>query len=238
VKDDVASLGSILGIWAHPDDEAYLMGGVMALAADAGQRVACVTATLGDAGDTADAERWPQHELRAIRRAELVAAMDILGVQDHECLDLDDGTLASLDATPHVTRLSATIDRIRPDSVITFGPDGMTGHPDHQAVCAWTGAAVARSGHGARLLHATKTLAWADEFADVNGEVFPPGLPPVAEPIWSLTLDDATLGRKVRALEAHGSQTTGIIAGLGRERYSEWVRLEAFQGAVDPGSPI
>jgi LmbE family N-acetylglucosaminyl deacetylase len=236
MDDDVADLGSILGIWAHPDDEAYLMGGVMALAADAGQRVACVTATLGDAGETADAQRWPRRELRGIRRAELAAAMDILGVRDHECLDLDDGTLADLDGAAHAARLRATIDRVRPDSVITFGPDGMTGHPDHQAVSAWTGAALARSGHAARLLHATKTVSWADEFADVNEEVFPPGLPPVAEPIWSLACDDATLERKVRALEAHGSQTTGIIAALGRERYSEWVRLEAFQAAVVPAS--
>ncbi len=236
MNDGVASLGSILGIWAHPDDETYLMGGVMALAADAGQRVACVTATLGDAGETADAGRWPQRELRAIRRAEIAAAMDILGVEEHECLDLDDGTLADLDGAAHAARLSATIDRIRPDSVVTFGPDGMTGHPDHQTVCAWAGEALARSGHTARLLHATKTVAWAHEFADVNEEVFPPGLPPVAEPSWSLALDDATLGRKVRALEAHGSQTTGIIAALGRERYHEWVRLEAFQAAAAPAS--
>ena len=236
MNDEVESLGSILGVWAHPDDEAYLMAGVMALAADAGQRVACVTATLGDAGETADAERWPQHELRAIRRKELAGAMEILGVREHECLDLDDGTLADLDGTAQVARLSDTIDRLRPDSVITFGPDGMTGHPDHQAVCAWTGEALARSGHTARLLQATKTAAWADEFGDVNGEIFPPGLPPVAEPTWSRTLDDATLERKVRALEAHGSQTTGIIAALGRERYREWVRLEAFQESDVPTS--
>src|SRR3712207_8836986 len=39
----VAELGTVLGIWAHPDDEAYLSGGLMALARDGGSRVACVT---------------------------------------------------------------------------------------------------------------------------------------------------------------------------------------------------
>ena len=44
---DVSALGTVLGIWAHPDDEVYLSGGLMAMARDRGQRVVCVTATLG-----------------------------------------------------------------------------------------------------------------------------------------------------------------------------------------------
>ena len=54
--DLVADLGTVLGIWAHPDDEAYLSGGLMSIAArDHGNRVACVTATRGELG-TADPE--------------------------------------------------------------------------------------------------------------------------------------------------------------------------------------
>ena len=48
--ENVAELGTILGIWAHPDDEAYLSAGLMALARDNGQRVVCVTATRGELG--------------------------------------------------------------------------------------------------------------------------------------------------------------------------------------------
>ncbi|HEX3261549.1 MAG TPA: PIG-L family deacetylase, partial [Pseudonocardia sp.] len=47
---DAARLGTVLGIWAHPDDEAFLSAGLMAAARDAGQRVVCVTATLGEHG--------------------------------------------------------------------------------------------------------------------------------------------------------------------------------------------
>ena len=65
---DVAELGTILGIWAHPDDEAYLSGGLMALARDAGPRVVCVTATRGELG-TPDPATWPPDRLAAERTA-------------------------------------------------------------------------------------------------------------------------------------------------------------------------
>ena len=67
--DDVASLGTILGVWAHPDDEAYLCGGLYALARDAGARVICVTATRGELGG--DPSAWPPERLAAQRTAEL-----------------------------------------------------------------------------------------------------------------------------------------------------------------------
>jgi LmbE family N-acetylglucosaminyl deacetylase len=67
--DDIRELGTILSVWAHPDDEAYLCGGIMAMATAAGSRVVCVTATRGELGVT-DAERWPPDRLPAIREAE------------------------------------------------------------------------------------------------------------------------------------------------------------------------
>jgi LmbE family N-acetylglucosaminyl deacetylase len=57
VAEVVAGLGTIVGVWAHPDDEAYLSGGLMAAAGDAGSRVVCVTATRGERG-TPDPEAW------------------------------------------------------------------------------------------------------------------------------------------------------------------------------------
>lgn len=228
---DVASLGTILGIWAHPDDEAYLMGGLMALAADAGQHVACVTATLGDAGETADEARWPLAELSRVRRLELDTALDILGVTDHDNLGLEDGTLPDVDPSGPVELLAAAIERVSPDTVITFGPDGMTGHPDHMTTSAWTTQALELANGDATLLWATKTPDWAAAFPTINRDVFPDTPPPFAPAVRvvTLSLDDATLERKVRALEAHASQTTGLIATLGRERYAEWVRDEFFE---------
>lgn len=235
---DVADLGTILGIWAHPDDEAYLMGGLMAAATSAGQRVVCVTATLGDAGETADPSRWPRHELSTIRPAELQRSMEILGVQEHEHLGLPDGDLASLDPTEPIERLTDILHAVKPQTVITFGPDGMTGHPDHTAVSVWVARTLARTPRPPRLLHATKSSTWVARFPDLNSQVFP-DLPPPEIPdelaIW-FPFDDEVVDRKVRALEAHASQTTGLIAAVGRERYAEWVRDEYFAPVPRPTS--
>ena len=78
-SDDVAELGTVLGVWAHPDDEAYLSAGLMALARDNGQRVVCVTATRGELG-TPDPAAWPPDRLAAERTRELACSLAILGV--------------------------------------------------------------------------------------------------------------------------------------------------------------
>jgi LmbE family N-acetylglucosaminyl deacetylase len=66
-------------------------------------------------------------------------------------------------------RLSAMITEIRPDTVLTFGPDGTTGHPDHQAVSAWTSAAFRQAAPaGAQLLHSATSDRWAARWVEVN----------------------------------------------------------------------
>src|SRR5688572_31517072 len=92
----VAGLGTILGIWAHPDDEAYLSGGLMALARDNGQRVACVTATRGERG-TPDPVAWPPDRLATERTRELAWSLEILGVHEHHWLGYRDGECAGAD---------------------------------------------------------------------------------------------------------------------------------------------
>src|SRR3712207_9387975 len=79
----VAELGTVLGIWAHPDDEAYLSGGLMALARDGGSRVVCVTATRGEQG-TPDPEEGPPQRLAGERTRELACCLPVLGVSDRQ----------------------------------------------------------------------------------------------------------------------------------------------------------
>ena len=179
---------------------------------------------------TADESRWPRAELSRVRRLELDTALGILGITDPDNLGLEDGTLPDVDPPGPVELLAAAIERVSPDTVITFGPDGMTGHPDHMTTSAWTSQALALADTDATLLWATKTPDWAATVPTINREVFPDTPPPSAPAsrVLTLTLDDATLERKVRALEAHASQTTGIITAFGRERYAEWVCDEFF----------
>ena len=73
------TLGTILSVWAHPDDETYLAAGVMAAARDNGQRVVCVAAPAGEHG-TDDPQVWPPARLGPVRRWEAAAAMAVIGV--------------------------------------------------------------------------------------------------------------------------------------------------------------
>lgn len=233
---DVSRLGDILGIWAHPDDEVYLSGGLMALARDHGQRVTCVTATLGELG-TPDPQRWPPARLARARRAELRASLAVLGVTEHHVLDLPDGRCADQPFDPVVDRLVAIIDAVRPDTIVTFGPDGFTGHGDHQTVSAWTTAAHARAATGARLLYAATTARFIDRWQHVYEQldVFlteeMPVLTPPDDLALHLELDDELADRKLVALRAQATQTAAVVAILGEETMRDWCAVESFLDA-------
>ena len=226
-------LGTVLGVWAHPDDEAYLSGGLMALAADAGSRVVCVTATRGERG-TPDPVRWPPDRLAAERTTELARCLDVLGVREHHWLGYRDGACAAVPAEAAIARLCELIGDVRPDTVLTFGPHGNTGHPDHRTVSAWTTAAFDRAARpGARLLHTAVTDRWARRWTAVNERlgVFQDGYPVTAAEsavAIDLVLGPDQVARKVRALRAPATQTAALIEMMGAGEYAAWVAEEAF----------
>ena len=230
----MAVQGTILGVWAHPDDEAYLSAGVMAMAVHAGSRVACVTATRGEQGSP-DEQLWPTATLADVREAELEASLGILGVDEHEWLGYPDGGCAEVPPAGAVERIADAIRRVEPDTVLTFGPDGMTGHPDHRTVSAWTTRAFAQAASpGARLLYATKTAAWADRFSQVVEPlgVFDgsgPPCTPEAELAIALRLDQPYLDLKLAALRAQASQVMGLSEAMGDVTYRDWVADEWFR---------
>lgn len=240
---DVADLGTIVGIWAHPDDEAYLSGGLMALARDNGQRVVCVTATRGELG-TPDPAAWPPDRLAAKRTRELASCLAVLGVGEHHWLGYGDGECAGVDPDAAAARLGDLIGDVRPDTVLTFGPDGITGHLDHCTVSAWAGAAFDRAAPpGARLLHAATPEPRAARWGELNTRlgVYLPGYPIVTPPAGlavDVVLDPATADRKVRALAAQATQTAGLIGMLGVDRYTAWVGEESYvEAARNPAAP-
>ena len=159
---------------------------------------------------------------------------------EHHLLGITDGTCA---AAPH-ERWSATspaiIDAVQPDTIVTFGPDGMTGHEDHQTVSAWATAARAAPRPDARLLYATTT----EEFVDVGAVTGPRSTcssptgcrcaPRVARSRSSCGSTPRPVDRKIVALRAQASQTTGLIEALGEERVREWWSTETF---VEPTPP-
>jgi LmbE family N-acetylglucosaminyl deacetylase len=226
MNDELTRLGTVLMVWAHPDDETYLAGGLSAALAEAGRPVVCVTATRGEAGGTAAG-------LAEIRTSELEAALKLLAVDAHHWLDYPDGGCGGVDADEAAARIRAVVDDAQPDTVITFGPDGFTGHPDHQTVSRWVDLALA--GSQARLLHAVRREQAVDPSLDEDYGVFELGRPrlcPDEEIDVLLVLDEPLLDRKVAALALQESQTAGLIAAVGLARFRAWVAAEAFAAPV------
>jgi LmbE family N-acetylglucosaminyl deacetylase len=232
-QDRVEELGTILSIWAHPDDETFLAGGIMAAAAARGQRVVCVCATAGERG-TDDPARWPPERLGRIRRFEAAAAMAVLGVAEHHFLDLADGGLAVLDPGAPVERLATMLAEVQPDTILTFGPDGATFHPDHQAVSGWAGTAWQLAGRPGRLLHAATTEEFLAEFGKDYDEwgVYMTDERPVGVPASALAvrvqLDAQLLDQKIAALCAMHTQTAPSLALLGADRFRVLNQQECY----------
>ncbi|MGH9135079.1 MAG: PIG-L deacetylase family protein [Ilumatobacteraceae bacterium] len=245
---DTRRLGTVLSVWAHPDDETYLAGGLMAACAAAGQRVVCVSATAGEQG-TPDPVAWPPERLARLRRWETAAAMAVLGVDDHRFLGFGDGTLATIETQVGVGAIADLIVDIRPDTIVTFGPDGMTFHPDHIAIGAWTTQAWESAGRPGRLLYATTThthlatfRATYEEWGIYMTEERPAGCS-TAELAVEHVLHGELLDQKLAALAAMASQTAGAIATLGPDTWQGMNRDECFVDAavarstVSPAAP-
>lgn len=229
---DVSELGTILGVWAHPDDEAYLSGGLMAEARSGGQRVFVLTATRGERG-TPDPVAWPPDRLANRRELELDRSLAALGVTEHAILGHSDGGCADVPLEIGAAQVAGTIDAIEPDTILTFGPDGYTGHSDHRTMSAWVDVAVDWTASRARVLHATATRPFLDEFAELHRDfdVFFAGQPSVTDPS-DLTIDlhmqGHLLDRKLAALLAQRSQTEALIERMGMGRFRRWVSSERF----------
>ncbi len=115
--------------------------------------------------------------------------------------------------------------------MLTFAPDGQTGHPDHIAVHHWTADAVRETAIGT--LHVVaNTQEWMDEFLSgmlEQGVLM--GDPPAT---WTaplsidLLLSDEVLARKLTALAAQASQTEALRAAVGDDLYRRLIGTERF----------
>lgn len=232
---DVRDLGTILSLWAHPDDETYLAGATMAAAVAAGQRVVCVSLTAGEHG-TDDPVTWPPDRLSRRRHREAAAAMAVLGVAEHRIIGLPDGGLGDIDPTTGADIVGELLDEIAPDTILTFGPDGATFHPDHIAAGAWTHVAWERRGGHGRLLQAAMSVEhhrrFAARFEEWDVYMTDERPTPVEEPAFGLWASGDLLDRKVTALASMASQTAGSLALLGEELFAEMVAEECFVAAA------
>jgi LmbE family N-acetylglucosaminyl deacetylase len=129
---------TLMAVFAHPDDEAFGTGGTLAKYAEEGCDVYLVTATRGEAGEIAVPELTSPADLPRVREEELRCACEIYGIHPPRFLDYPDGLLAIVHQGQAVGKLVRLIRELRPEVLITFGPEGIYGHYDHIATHKWT----------------------------------------------------------------------------------------------------
>jgi LmbE family N-acetylglucosaminyl deacetylase len=231
-NDDIASLGTILGVWAHPDDEVFNMGGIMAVAVKNGQKVICVTATRGELG-VQDETRWPPSRLGEIRTKELDDAYKILGVKEHHWFDYPDGGCVEVDENEAVTRVVELIEKYQPDSIFTFGPDGMTGHSDHISASHWATKAREQANSQAPLYYSVQTkeqyqsMQEADERLNIFFNIDKPDMREEKDCDILLRLSDEIYEQKIAALAAMPSQMEHMLDQFG-DKLRPGLGIEAF----------
>jgi len=190
---------TLMAVLAHPDDESLGVGGTLAKYAAEGAAVSLLTATLGDAGRyRGHAPDHPLHPgpaaLAKIREEELRAAASVLGVREVSLLDYRDQQLDRVKPREAVASIVGHLRRVRPDVVVTFGPDGAYGHPDHVAISQFTTAA---------------TVAAADPAFAVDGEVAA-GMPHAVSKLYYIAWPESTWVAYQAAFKALFSMVDGV----------------------------
>lgn len=227
----------LLLVHAHPDDESLWTGGTIARYAANGAHVTLVTCTLGEEGEiipdglallaAAEAD-----QLGGYRNGELRAACAALGIVDHRYLGgigrWRDSGMAGVpsnehprafvngDFTEQAAQLLAILREVKPDVVVTYGPDGGYGHPDHIRAHEITTVACAQA-DVRRVFHVVTSeqstnagVAELAAVADLPHRLPEPGELPVTpdDEITTVVAIADHLDAKLRALRAHQTQVT------------------------------
>ncbi|MBW3613677.1 MAG: PIG-L family deacetylase [Chloroflexi bacterium] len=257
---------SLMVVAAHPGDEAFGFGGAIARAASEGAYVVVVCVTRGwfdprltvasalPGGKNRDVKTDPitWRNLDTVREDELRRSVALLGVRVVRMLDYAEGELEDADIDLLVGRIVEPIRMHRPDVILTFGPDGITGDPDHIVVSRAVDAAYERAAEplayeddieedqvawrAARLYHLTMPT---DVVQGVLGDRTPGDFGSAVEPTIALELGEfAQL--KLAAISRHVSQTgsAGPFHDWEREARDAYLAKEYYRlaaSALPPG---
>lgn len=211
--------GGLAAILAHPDDESVGCAGALALAHDAGATTRLLVVTRGEAGS---ADGNPDPAVGDQREAELICAARAIGLDEVSLLDgYADGGVADQPFDQLVDEIAAWLADRKPSAVITFGPHGVTGHPDHVVVGNATRWAVERLADTGIAPNAIYVLS----------PIFDPGgnrydLSPEEQAATHRIEITDVASRKLDALACHASQTD--VAD----------EVSALRAAVESSTPI
>lgn len=151
-KENRKAANKILVLLAHPDDETAMAPMLAALVRE-GKEVTLAIAADGRYGVEKHAGIPAGDTLAAIRQKETICACEILGIKDVRFLGFHDG-LGVITGVGEYFRqttllkekIKALIDELQPDAILSFGPDGDTGHLDHKAVGDMATEVILREG--------------------------------------------------------------------------------------------
>jgi LmbE family N-acetylglucosaminyl deacetylase len=252
---------SLMVVVAHPGDEAFGFAGAIASAATTGAYVVVVCATRGwfDPRLTGkspapggknrdvkwDAVTW--RNLDTVREDELRRSVSLLGVRVVRMLDYAEGDLDRVDFDQLVGRIVEPIRMHRPEVIVTFGPDGITGDPDHVVLSRAVSAAYRAAAEplayeddleedqvawrAAKLYH---LVAPRDRVREILGDRTPSdGFGSDAEPTLAIELGD--LARlKLAAISRHVSQTgsAGPFSDWDPSTRDAWLSTEHYRLAA------
>jgi N-acetylglucosamine malate deacetylase 2 len=229
---------TLLLIFAHPDDETFLTGGLACKCSSEGTRVVLATATLGESGKAGDPPLCSRDELPRVREAELRRAAAILGIAELHLLGYHDRDLAAAPPDAIRKQLVSLVRHYRPDVVVSFDPNGGNLHPDHVAISRFASDAVVaasdrRFAPDAGPSHTVGRLVWT------------PGRHPwqlvrepdiAACPGVDFVIDvSAWRERKVAALRAHATQHQSVERNFTSQPDGDrLLGVEVFRQAIGP----
>lgn len=209
----------VITVFAHPDDEAFFTGGTIAtFARDRDVYSICVTD--GSAGENHSNK---EGDITSIRKSELLAAAEVLGIKKTFFLDYKDGTLSNSVYHEVAAKIQAIIDELQPELLLTFEPRGITGHLDHIAISMITSFVFEKSVSVKELWYFCNT---ADEI-NLRKDYYiywPPGYKKSeiskivdVSPVWD---------QKLTAMQKHESQQHDVDALL--SKYPQRPKEEDF----------
>ena len=184
-----------LVVFPHPDDEVFMAGGLIQRLNSLGFKVEVICLTQGGRGKNYK-NGWRGRRFRRLRRVEFELAMVELGIEEYWIWDFADGGLRNNGDWKN--RLDKELMRIKPALVVSYGPDGVTGHPDHIAVGKWL----------FENLESTKTVLLWPTWPGVLRRfmVHPKSIMQIIKPDYSLSLNGGEEIKKCRAMSVYESQ--------------------------------
>jgi LmbE family N-acetylglucosaminyl deacetylase len=246
----------LAAVYAHPDDDTYGNGGVVALEG-AGLAYTLIVATSGEAGGIGDPSLAGRETLGEVREREQRDALAELGAAsaDIRFLRYPDGGLAAVPRQELVDRTAAVLREARPHVVVTFGPEGVTRHGDHVAIhqAATEAFHVLRAEEAGeafrRLFYCALPQSAVDRLRRTlrDGDVdtgewddldMPRGVPD--HTITAIVDCRSVFDRKMRALRAHRTQTPALELlpePVRKEHLSRECFVQAWPPVTEPGGP-